>query len=119
MIALVLAVAVSLSVAAFAVQWMSEEKESRMNTTNEGVENKAIFVAPTKPLIDTTGRHSSTEAIARFFRSHHLPPALRQIAEPCERLAAEMIRELADGPELTSGLRKLLEAKDCFVRARL
>lgn len=27
-----------------------------------------------------------------------------------------MIRELPDGPELTAGLRKLLEAKDCFVR---
>lgn len=24
---------------------------------------------------------------------------------------------LPDGPELTAGLRKLLEAKDCFVRA--
>ena len=24
-----------------------------------------------------------------------------------------------DGPELTAGLRKLLEAKDCFVRAAL
>jgi len=30
-----------------------------------------------------------------------------------------MIRVLPDGPELTSGLRKLLEAKDCFVRAAL
>ena len=28
-----------------------------------------------------------------------------------------MIEELDDGPELTTGLRKLLEAKDCFVRA--
>jgi hypothetical protein len=28
-----------------------------------------------------------------------------------------MISTLPDGPELTAGLRKLLEAKDCFVRA--
>jgi len=34
-------------------------------------------------------------------------------------LAEAMIRELPDGPELTTGLRKLLEAKDCFVRAAL
>ncbi|PRY56421.1 hypothetical protein B0I28_10970 [Glycomyces artemisiae] len=30
-----------------------------------------------------------------------------------------MIAALPDGPELTAGLRKLLEAKDCFVRAAL
>jgi hypothetical protein len=34
-------------------------------------------------------------------------------------LAEAMIVELPDGPELTAGLRKLLEAKDCFVRAAL
>jgi hypothetical protein len=33
--------------------------------------------------------------------------------------AAAMIKRLPDGPELTAGLRKLLEAKDCFVRAHL
>jgi hypothetical protein len=31
--------------------------------------------------------------------------------------AHEMARALPDSPELTAGLRKLLEAKDCFVRA--
>jgi hypothetical protein len=30
-----------------------------------------------------------------------------------------MVDDLPDGPELTAGLRKLLEAKDCFVRASL
>jgi hypothetical protein len=30
-----------------------------------------------------------------------------------------MIRDLPDGPELSAGLRKLLEAKDCFVRAAI
>jgi len=34
-------------------------------------------------------------------------------------LAEAMIRELPDGPELTTGLRKLLEGKDAFVRAAL
>jgi hypothetical protein len=34
-------------------------------------------------------------------------------------LAEAMIRDLPDGPELSAGLRKLLEAKDCFVRAAL
>jgi hypothetical protein len=30
-----------------------------------------------------------------------------------------MINNLPDGTELTAGLRKLLEAKDCFVRAKV
>ena len=34
-------------------------------------------------------------------------------------LAENMDVSLSDGPEKTAGLRKLLEAKDCFVRARL
>ena len=34
-------------------------------------------------------------------------------------LAEAMVNALPDGPELTAGLRKLLEAKDCFVRAAL
>jgi hypothetical protein len=41
------------------------------------------------------------------------------VSKPCGGLAEEMIRVLPDGPELTAGLRKLLEAKDCFVRAAL
>lgn len=36
----------------------------------------------------------------------------------CE-LALKMDAELPDGPEKSAGLRKLLEAKDCFVRATL
>lgn len=41
------------------------------------------------------------------------------VSRPCHDLAAQMIAALPDGPELTTGLRKLLEAKDCFVRAAL
>jgi len=65
------------------------------------------------------GRHQSTVGIARFFEYTHLPERLRPISELCHDLAEAMISELPDGPELTTGLRKLLEAKDCFVRAKL
>jgi len=34
-------------------------------------------------------------------------------------LAYNLVDQLEDGPEFTAGLRKLLEAKDCFVRAAL
>ncbi len=65
------------------------------------------------------GRHPGVAAIARYFDYSHLPGHLQQVSEPCAHLAAQMISLLPDGPELTAGLRKLLEAKDCFVRQGL
>lgn len=41
------------------------------------------------------------------------------IARRCEALALEMEELLVKGPEKAIGMRKLLEAKDCFVRAKL
>jgi hypothetical protein len=70
-------------------------------------------------MTDLTGRHPSTTGILRYFDYGHLPEHLRPISAPAHALAYQMARELPDGPELTTGLRKLLEAKDCFVRAAL
>jgi len=60
--------------------------------------------------------HPSTAAILRYFAWDHLPPHLASVSSPVCALAQDMAAIL-DGPELTAGLRKLLEAKDCFVRA--
>lgn len=69
---------------------------------------------------DLTDRHPSTQQIARYFEFGHLVnPYLREVSEMCHDLAGDLIVGLPDGPELTTGLRKLLEAKDCFVRAAL
>jgi len=66
------------------------------------------------------GRHPATVGLAKFFSFQHLSrDDLRNISRACNTLAEEMIVALPDGPELTAGLRKLLEAKDCFVRAAL
>lgn len=65
-----------------------------------------------------TNTHPSTAAILRYFAYNHLPPRLAAISRPLAEVAEEMAVKL-DGPELTAGLRKLLEAKDCFVRAGL
>lgn len=64
-------------------------------------------------------RHPATTGIMAYFDFAHLPPHLRVVSEPCGELAQEMVHRLKDSPELTVGLRKLLEAKDCFVRAAL
>jgi hypothetical protein len=63
--------------------------------------------------------HPSTAAILRFFAYEHLPSHLQEISRPFSELADEMVNRGLDGPEMTVGLRKLLEAKDCMVRAAI
>lgn len=53
------------------------------------------------------------------FEYDHLPIRLQVVSKPVCDLAKKMNFELPDGPEKDAGLRKLLEAKDCFVRAEL
>lgn len=65
------------------------------------------------------GRHFSTVQIMKYFSYDHLSSNLAHVSEECAKLAIEMVKQLNDGPELTAGLRKLLEAKDCFVRQAL
>lgn len=64
-------------------------------------------------------RHVGTQHLAKLFDYEHLPSDLQQTSKLCHDLAARMIHRLPDGPELTAGLRKLVEAKDCFVRAEV
>jgi hypothetical protein len=64
-------------------------------------------------------RHPGTIHVARQFAWAHLPEHLAEVSRPVGQLALAMIGRLADGPELTAGLRKLLECKDCLVRARI
>lgn len=57
--------------------------------------------------------------IMRYFEYAHLPPHLQEVSKPIGELAMLMEGSLPDGPEKSAGLRKLLEAKDCLVRAKL
>ena len=63
------------------------------------------------------GRHPSTANVFQHFTYSHLPAHLAAASAPICAVAAQMVDLLPDGPELTAGLRKLLEAKDCMVRA--
>ena len=58
-------------------------------------------------------------AIMKYFKYDHLPEHLQEVSKPIGDLAKEMDDTLPDGPEKSAGLRKLLEAKDCLVRAKL
>lgn len=75
------------------------------STDNEG--------EPDSPL------HPAVKAILRYFEWQHLPAHLGAVSRPIAELAEHMANTLPQGPELTTGLRKLLEAKDCLVRAAL
>lgn len=57
--------------------------------------------------------------LMRFFAYGHLPVELQEPSRSCAELAKTMEETLPDCAEKTAGLRKLLEAKDCFVRAKL
>jgi hypothetical protein len=57
--------------------------------------------------------------IMRYFEYAHLPEKLQDVSKPFAILAQQMDASLPDGAEKSAGLRKLLEAKDCFVRASL
>lgn len=55
--------------------------------------------------------------IMKYFEYDHLKEPLKSISKPFCDLAKEMDEKLDDSAEKTAGLRKLLEAKDCLVRA--
>jgi hypothetical protein len=55
----------------------------------------------------------------KYFEYAHLPEKLQEISRPLGELAELMESTLPDGPEKSAGMRKLLEAKDCFVRSAL
>lgn len=59
------------------------------------------------------------DRLLRFFGYEHLPPALQHVSQPFSQLAHWITDNLPPGPERTVALRKLLEAKDCAVRAKL
>lgn len=57
--------------------------------------------------------------IIQYFQYEHLPEHLQLVSKPIGDLARQMDEQLPDGPEKSTGLRKLLEAKDAFVRQAL
>lgn len=56
--------------------------------------------------------------LLQFFSYSHLPEKLQAVSKPFGELAQQLVN-LPNNPEQTTALRKLLEAKDCAVRALL
>jgi hypothetical protein len=61
----------------------------------------------------------SGEPILQFFAYTHLPAHLQAVSAPFSNMAHDIVQILPRNPERTVALRKLLEAKDAAVRAKL
>jgi len=59
------------------------------------------------------------DPIMQFFGYSYLPEHLQQFSKPFSDMADWIVVILPRNPECTVALRKLLEAKDCAVRARI
>jgi hypothetical protein len=59
------------------------------------------------------------EPMMQFFDYAHLREELQGVSSQFHTLAAKLVETLPRNPERTVALRKLLESKDCAVRALL
>lgn len=68
----------------------------------------------------TSDRHPATTNLLRWFGYEHLRDGLpKEVSKRVALTAHDIAGLVADHPELSEGLRKLLEAKDCLVRAAI
>lgn len=61
-------------------------------------------------------KEASGESLLEHFDFAHLPPKLADLSSRFADLAVHVVQTCERGPERTTALRKLLEAKDCAVR---
>lgn len=65
-------------------------------------------------------RHPGVENVRRWLDSSHLPAEKRAVPQLIEQTTDQLLAMIpVDSPELTEGLRNLLLAKDCLVRAKI
>lgn len=67
--------------------------------------------------MNTPADRLTAEPLLQFFEYDHLPPEKQGVSKPFGELALVIVETLPRNPERTVALRKLLEAKDCAVRA--
>lgn len=82
---------------------------------------RSLQASPFNPTTGGTTMHPAVEEILRHFEFAHLPEELQAISGRFCDMAHSMVALIGPdgGAELTVGLRKLLEAKDCMVRAKV
>ncbi len=69
--------------------------------------------------VETGVSFIAQERMLKWFECAHLPEPLKAISQRFRDLAILLCDVIEPGPERTISLRKLLEAKDAAVRAKL
>jgi hypothetical protein len=71
--------------------------------------------------VSAAGRHRAVQDVIRWLDYDQLPAGQPRDVSAAIALLAQAILDLipADDPELTRGLHRLVEAKDCLVRAAI
>lgn len=76
-----------------------------------------LHIHEVQPQASDLPHDPATGAMLAFFSWDHLPPQLAIVSSPFAAMAARIVNLLPASAERTACLRKLLEAKDCAVRA--
>jgi hypothetical protein len=104
----------------FVCVWLWSVLESwQPKTGTPGGEDANVsspFLIRGKPVMSN---HEHDEPMLRFFAYEHLKPELQAMSAPFGDVAGWIVESLPRNPERTVCLRKLLEAKDCAVRAAI
>lgn len=66
-----------------------------------------------------TDQVNKENPIMQYFAYAHLPAPLKNVSMVLAHTAQLLNEQLPDGPEKSTALRKMLEAKDCFVRSAI
>lgn len=74
--------------------------------------------APTK-VSGVNSAQGVESQIIKYFNYEHLPAHLQEVSKSICVLAQMLDKQLPNSAEKSAGLRKLLEAKDCFIRAAI
>ena len=80
--------------------------------------NKARAVSPPNQR-SAMSDEPQVEPMLQFFSYAHLPEPMQKVSRPFCDLAQLIVATLPRNPERTVALRKLLEAKDCGIRATI
>lgn len=89
---------------------MNTAAEQTQQATEVVEANKDVVIHPTAQV---------EEPLLKFFKFDHLPTHLQGVSKPFYNLAFTIVATVKRNPERTVALRKLLESKDCAVRANL
>jgi len=94
------------------------ETQEWLAALSEGGKVRVLFDGSRAPLVKLGKTcHPSIGHILPYFAFRHLRPELMPYSSYFHEVALYLVERLPESPELTMALRKLLEARDCAVRA--